>query len=88
MCRKVYRSGVSNRKRAEFLVKQKTCSRFCLKLNTLLAIYRTSEKKTELLYFVKFIAISSLRYAVATVQGYQPLRTLMVCAEECLSPEI
>lgn len=88
MCRKVCRSGVSNRKRAEFLFKQKTGSIFCLKLNTSLAIYRTSEKKTELLYFVKFIAISSRRYPMAAVQGRQPLRALMVCAEECLSPEI
>ena len=37
---------------------------------------------------VKFNAVSSLRYAVATVQGYQPLRASLVCAEECLSPEI
>ena len=82
MYRKVYRSGVSNRKRAEFLVKQETGSVFCLKLNASLAMYHTSEKKTELLYFVKFIAISSLRNAVATVHGYRPLRALMVCDEE------
>jgi hypothetical protein len=88
VCRKVYRSGVSNRKRSELLIKQKTGSIFGLKLNASLAIYRTSEKKTELLYCVKFIAVSSLRYAVATVQEYRLLRALMICGEGCLSPEI